>query len=307
MRLRGPASLLLLASASALSFSAAYAAGGGASAPPSVDVPAFDAAAEYRKGVEALEAKRFAEAKRAFARVLGVMPRDANVNYLAGLASAGANDLKNARKYFEKAVKYDGKMVQAHRELGVAYAKLGDRPKAEAELASLKSMADQCGATCADSARLKDAMAAVTAALGAGPQARLESQPSLLFTSAEGGDRAYVQAVSLINEKRYEEAIQSLEAARAAFGAHPDVLTYLGFANRKLGRFQVAEAYYRQALAIAPAHKGATEYFGELMVERGDIAGASKMLARLETLCSFGCAEADELRGWIDKGRSPAS
>ena len=39
-------------------------------------------------------------------------------------------------------------------------------------------------------------------------------------------------------------------SARAtAFGAHPDILTYLGFANRKLGRFDVAEDYYRQALA----------------------------------------------------------
>lgn len=306
MRLLAPASLLLLTSAALLP-STVNASGMGGGAPPSVDVPTFDFAAEYRQGVEALEAKRFVEAKRSFARVLGVTPRDANLNYLAGLACAGASDFKNARKYFEKAVKYDGKMVQAHRELGVAYAKLGDRAKAEAELASLKQMADQCGGACPDSAKLQDAMAAVTAALGAGAQARLETQPGLLFTSAAGGDRAYVQAVSLINEKRYEDAIESLQAARAAFGAHPDVLTYLGFANRKLGRFEVAEGYYRQALAIAPDHKGATEYFGELMVERGDMAGASKMLARLETICSFGCAEADELRGWIDKGHSPTS
>jgi hypothetical protein len=31
------------------------------------------------------------------------------------------------------------------------------------------------------------------------------------------------------------------------------------------------------------------------------------MLAKLETICDFGCAEADELRRWIDAGRSPAS
>ena len=94
----------------------------------------------------------------------------------------------------------------------------------------------------------------------------------------------------LRNEGRYEEAIASLERAQASFGAHPDILTYLGFANRKLHRYAIAERYYREALAAAPTHKGATEYYGELMVERGDIAGARTMLARLDSFCTFGCA-----------------
>ncbi len=91
------------------------------------------------------------------------------------------------------------------------------------------------------------------------------------------------------------------------FGAHPDILTYIGFANRKLGRFTVAEDHYRQALAVAPNHKGATEYYGELMVERGDLKGARAMLARLERICTFGCAEADELRQWIREKRESAT
>jgi len=85
------------------------------------------------------------------------------------------------------------------------------------------------------------------------------------------------------------------------------VLTYLGFSNRKLGRYDVAENYYRQALAAAPNHKGATEYYGELLVERGDLAGAERMLARLDSLCTFGCAEAEELRRWVEARAEPAS
>ena len=159
----------------------------------------------------------------------------------------------------------------------------------------------------ADAQAIKDALTAVQAALAAPPQARLQTQPPLLFASAQAGDHAYLEAVGLINEGRYEQAIASLERARASFGGHPDILTYLGFANRKLHRFGVAESYYRAALAVAPEHKGATEYYGELMVERGNIAGARAMLARLDSLCTFGCAEADELRRWIEAGRSPAS
>ncbi len=277
--------------------------GGGGGSAPSMSAPQFDAAAEYRKGIEALKASRFAEARKSLLRVLDVAPKDANANYLAGLAFAGLNDLKGARRYFEKAVKYDRDMVLARQELGVTYAKLGDKPKAEAELANLKALSDKCGAGCPQADQLKSAMATLSAALGQGPQARIDTRPSLLFASAEGGDRAYLEAVALINEGRYEDAIQSLHRSRATFGAHPDILTYLGFANRKLGRFQAAEDYYRQALAAAPEHKGATEYFGELLAERGDLAGASTMLARLESLCNFGCAEADELRRWIEEKR----
>jgi len=72
------------------------------------------------------------------------------------------------------------------------------------------------------------------------------------------------------------------------------------------GQYDRAETYYREALAIAPDHRGATEYYGELMVERGDLPGARRMLARLETLCSFGCVESEDLRRWIEKG-PPAS
>ena len=66
-------------------------------------------------------------------------------------------------------------------------------------------------------------------------------------------------------------------------------------------RIETAEA----ALAIAPAHRGATEYYGELKVERGDMAGARLMLAALDRTCAYGCAEAEELRRWIDAGGEP--
>jgi len=274
---------------------------------PSMSVPTFDAAAEYRAGIEALKASKFADAKKSFGKVLGIAPTDANTNFLAGLADAGLNDFKAAAKHYEKAVKADGKMVEAHQELAVTYLKLGQRDKAEAALAKLQKLDQACGGTCENAAKLKDAVTAVQSALAAPPQARLETQPSLLFASADAGDHAYLEAVGLINEHRYSDAITSLERAKAAFGAHPDILTYLGFANRKLHRFDVAESYYRQALAAEPKHKGATEYYGELLVERGNLAGARAMLARLDTMCTFGCAEADELRQWIAARRDPAS
>ncbi|MDB5693802.1 MAG: hypothetical protein JWO81_2865 [Alphaproteobacteria bacterium] len=302
--------LRLLLAASALSASSALIAsapsGGGGGSAPSMSGPQYDAAAEYRKGMEALQAEHYPDAKKAFEHVLTVAPEDANTNFLAGLASAGVGDLKAARKYYERAVHTDREMVQAHQQLGITYAKTGDKAKAQAELDRLNAMQQKCGASCAKAADIGKAIEALGAAMASAPQARLETQPSLLFASAADGDRAYLDAVSLINDHRYEAAIASLQAARAAFGPHPDILTYLGFANRKLGRYEIAEGYYKAALAAAPGHRAATEYYGELMVERGDKAGADHMLASLETSCTFGCAEADELRRWIDAGHAPA-
>jgi hypothetical protein len=199
----------------------------------------------------------------------------------------------------------DGKLIPAQQELAITYLKLGQRDKAEATLTKLKSLDGDCNATCKDAEQIKKAISAVEAALGQPTQAQLSTDPPFLFASAKAGDTAYLRAVGLINEKKYQEAIDELQRARTTFGAHPDILTYLGFANRKLRRYDIAENYYRQALSAAPNHKGATEYYGELLVERGDMVGAKRMLAKLENLCTFGCAETEELRRWIDAGHDP--
>ena len=281
--------------------------GGGGGSMPSSDMPAYDPAADYRDGVGALGAQEFAKAKRHFDKVLRVQARDGNTNYLAGQANAGLGDYKRAARHFEKTVRADGTNIAARQQLGIAYVKFGDRPKAQAELAALQTQSAACATTCAQSGALKAALDAVNAALAGAPTARIDTAPGLIFANAALGDGAYLDAVALINERRYKDAIVALERARAAFGAQPDVLTYLGFANRKLKRFDVAEGYYRAALAIAPEHRGATEYFGELMVERGDLSGAKRMLAKLDRICTFGCAEAEELRIWVGAGRSPHS
>ncbi|KFN42564.1 tetratricopeptide repeat protein [Arenimonas oryziterrae] len=280
-----------------------------ASPRPSMSAPDFDVNVEFKKGVEALQAQQFKEADRAFGRVLEVIPRDANTNFLQGMARAGLGKPKDARRYYEKAIKYDDNLILAHQELGITLAKLGETDKAKAVLEDLKKRAAVCANTCPQAGDLAVAVPAVEAALGAAPPTSqvAPSTADFLFASAERGDNAYLDAVALINQKRYEDAIVALNTSARVLGPHPDILTYLGFANRKLGRYELAESYYRQALDAAPGHLGATEYYGELMVERGDLAGARRMLAKLEHSCRFGCAQADELRRWITAATPDAS
>ena len=296
----------LLAAPAAIAMGSGGMGGGGSSSMPSSSEPAYDPALEYQKGVAALQAGKYKEAARAFQHVVDAQPRVANVWYMLGLAKAGMDDVKGAAKAYEKAVRLDGAPVAPRRELAISLAKLKQNEKANEQLTALRTQAGTCNDTCPEAADLKAAITAVEQALAsANPAAFLTQPSSLIFASSAQGDQAYARAVGLINDKRYAEALAALDAAEAVFGPHPDILTYKGYVWRKLGHADQAEPYYQAALAVAPDHRGATEYYGELKVERGDRVGAAAMLAKLDRICTFGCAEAEELRRWIDAGGEP--
>jgi tetratricopeptide (TPR) repeat protein len=280
--------------------------GGGGGAMPSISTPSYDPAAEYAKGIAALKANQYRDAGHAFEHVTEAVPKNPDGWRLLGVAKAGDNDWKGSRRAYERALRLGPDDANTHAGLGLALANLKD-PKAQGELDWLNAKVQACADTCPDADKLKGLAGQVQAAMAGGapkPAAMLDNR-SMLFAGPRAGDAAYVQAVSLINQRRYDEALASLHAAEAVFGPHPDILTYQGYTWRKKGDYAKAEGFYRQALAIAPDHRGATEYYGELKVERGDLAGAKVMLARLDKVCAYGCAEAEELRRWIDVGGDP--
>jgi len=285
---------------------AAGGGGGGGSAggaAPSQSAPRYNAAAEYRKGVEALQTKDYKKAITAFRRTISVSPKNANAHYLLGVSYMGQDNFKKARKSLLKAVKHNDALVDAHRDLAITYHNLSQADKANKILNELLSKQETCGDNCPS--KLNEAITVIKSTI-AGDQASLKTYHdrqlahNFAALNSQTGDKIYVSAVALINEHKYTEAIAELELASQSFGPHPDILTYLGFANRKLKNFDVAEKYYKSALQVAPNHLGANEYFGELMIEHGDIAGAKSQLAKPDALCDFGCYEAEELRRWVN-------
>ena len=145
--------------------------------------------------------------------------------------------------------------------------------KAGEQKTALEGLKAKCAGTCAEAATIDAAIARVDAAIGnpAGPL-QLSGEMTRL-ASVKDGDAAYLVASGLINEGKYEDALWSLHAAGVALGPHPDVLTYIGFANRKLHNYDVAISYYSAALKLDPAHRGANEYLGEYYVETGQKIG----------------------------------
>ncbi len=98
--------------------------------------------------------------------------------------------------------------------------------------------------------------------------------------------------------KQYEKALKYLIKSNEKKPNQPDTLNYLGFALRKLGKFEEAEKYYMQGLAIDPKHNGINEYLGELYIQTNRIELAKE---RLKVLKNCNCEEYIELKELIEK------
>lgn len=318
--------LPLFAIVAAIAITPAYAAGsGGGAGLPSSSGPRVDPAKAYQDGLAALQAKDYRSAEKNFGDVLSVAPKNPEANYYMALAKSGLDKPKQAVRYLERAIKERPNFVEAREKLALVSIDLGEPDEARAQLAAIEGLKAECAAdgACDEpfKARVDKAIERVSGALRpkvgetpegmvsgadaaepAGEPAATEEGPesgggrqSLFFTPKANGAGLYIAAVRLINEARYQDAIASLIEAQGAVGPHPDILNYLGYANRKLGHIDEAKSWYAQALAINPDHLGANEYLGELYLEIGDLAGARRQLATLDRLCAFGCAEREDL------------
>lgn len=271
-----------------------------------------DPAVAYQAGVAALQAHNYTEAIRQFGIAQHAAPNNGAVNYGLALSYLGANDKNNARDALRRSVRDNTTPVGAHLQLALVSIDLGDRNAAVEQQTWAQHAVSACDAACGDARRgqLQAAYDQITYALNpptpaATPNATTPStttDPATTgwnFPSVQEGRQSFAEAVGLLNQARYEEALVALERTQAAVGPHPDILTYMGFANRKLGRYDESFAYYRQALGFDPNNLGVNEYLGELYIQLGDMPRARQQLARLDDLCAYGCAQREELAHWI--------
>ena len=123
-------------------------------------------------------------------------------------------------------------------------------------------------------------------------------------------DPNFAQAKAMIEQKNYAGALPLLQQVVQSDPRNADAYTLMGYATRAGGNPNGSLQYYTQALAIDPKHIGAHEYLGEayLMLDRP--AEADQMLARLDSLCVFGCTEYRTLKTAIanyKQGKKPTS
>jgi len=147
--------------------------------------------------------------------------------------------------------------------------------------------------------------AAIAAGGGGG-----SSEPATPRAAAKPVDPSFAQGKALVEAKRYQEAMPLLQQAVAKDPKNADAYNLMGYATRKSGNANGSLQYYQQALAIDPRHIGAHEYIGEAYLMLDRLPEAEQHLARLDSLCVFGCSEYRMLKAAVanyKQGRKPTN
>ena len=118
-------------------------------------------------------------------------------------------------------------------------------------------------------------------------------------SSAKDFIDGYHAAYALIYDKDdYQGGITALRAL--AHDNNADVATLLGYASRKLGRYDDAKYWYDKALAADPKHALTWSYYGMWHAEQGNLLKAKDDLEQVRLICGTECKEYVALKEVID-------
>ena len=111
----------------------------------------------------------------------------------------------------------------------------------------------------------------------------------------------------LLETARELAYLERFEDAQAVLAAHPDqtdslVLTYWGFTNRKLGRTDLANDFYAQAIAQNPDNILARSYMAQGFVANGEYAQALAQWKEIQARGGSGTWAEASLRNAIMTG-----
>jgi tetratricopeptide (TPR) repeat protein len=125
-------------------------------------------------------------------------------------------------------------------------------------------------------------------------------KPSNNSSMQEDFLKGYHAAYALIYDKGdYADAIAALRAL--GYDDHPDVATLIGYASRKLGRYDDAKYWYDKALAADPHHALTWSYYGMWQAEQGNLLKAKDDLEMVRLSCgNTDCEPYKKLKAAID-------
>jgi tetratricopeptide (TPR) repeat protein len=103
-------------------------------------------------------------------------------------------------------------------------------------------------------------------------------------SSAEDFLTGYHAAYALIYDKGdYVAGIAALRTL--GYDDNADVATLIGYASRKLGRYDDAKLWYERALAADPNHAVTWSYYGMWHAEQGNVLKARDDLEKVRLIC----------------------
>jgi tetratricopeptide (TPR) repeat protein len=111
--------------------------------------------------------------------------------------------------------------------------------------------------------------------------------------------KGYHAAYALIYDKGdYAGGIEALRAL--GYDDNADVATLLGYASRKLGRYDDSKFWYERALAADPDHAVTWSYYGMWQAEQGNVLKAKDDLEKVRLICGTDCKAYKMLKDVID-------
>ena len=109
----------------------------------------------------------------------------------------------------------------------------------------------------------------------------------------------YHAAYALIYDKDdYQGGITALRAM--GYDDNADVATLIGYASRKLGRYDDAKVWYDRALAADPNHALTWSYYGMWQAEQGNVLKAKDDLEKVRLICGTDCKPYKMLKDVIE-------
>jgi len=116
-------------------------------------------------------------------------------------------------------------------------------------------------------------------------------------------DQDLSDARARIEAKDWPGAVDVLRKAVARDPGNAEYHNLFAYSVRHTASpdMNVVFQHYREALRIAPQHRGAHEYIGEAYLIVGDLPKAKEHLAALDKLCFFSCAEYRDLKKAIER------
>jgi tetratricopeptide (TPR) repeat protein len=122
--------------------------------------------------------------------------------------------------------------------------------------------------------------------------------------SAEKFLNDWHKAYALVYDK--EDYVGGIAVLRAmGYDDNADVATLIGYASRKLGRYDDAKYWYDKALAADPNHALTWSYYGMWQAEQGNVLKAKDDLEKVRSICgNTECREYVALKEVIDGTRT---
>lgn len=118
-------------------------------------------------GLDALQAKDFSGASKAFGKLLTEDPDNPDLNFLMGLAEIGQSRWQAAKGHLETAVMLKPARPEPKTRLGLTYIDLGDIASAQRMRAQLADLDAACKGACADAVWITDGLYLLDRALAA--------------------------------------------------------------------------------------------------------------------------------------------